>query len=237
MRFRVLGLVAGVLILLTPGLMADTINISHDGGLNGVTIGTESSGLVFSGTLTTFVGAFNLEFTSGSFAGQTINAYCVDLAHGISNPLNGASATVAFNLNTWNLGSAQSPAAGGGEAVSYILNNWASAANTDAKKAGLQLAIWEVLYDTNFNLSQTAGTDGFYVSAANGADLGFANQVLADVQAASTSGSNAWWVQTDNLGQKGTQDFGFNVPVPEPSALLLLGSGLLGLGYFRRRRS
>lgn len=59
---------------------------------------------------------------------------------------------------------------------------------------------------------------------------------LAGSQQAGISGivaNNHYWF---NLGAGGIPEGGGNNRVPEPSTLLLLGSGLNGLGYFARKR-
>jgi hypothetical protein len=88
------------------------------------------------------------------------------------------------------------------------------------------LAIWEVLYEETSGYNLTAGLARFNWDAAS---MGAANNYLS----LATGMSNAIWVVTDNPNLTYSQDYG--VPIPEPSTLLLIGSGLLGFVGLRRK--
>ena len=124
-------------------------------------------------------------------------------------------------------------------------------------RTALQLAIWDVLYDTDFSVSTAAdkpqGTGTFSISlqtrvggvptditnaaqiASYNAIASRANALLDDVKNADLTGLDAAWIKLD-AGTTPAQDFiGPAKTVPEPGFLLLLGTGLAAIGLFRPR--
>ena len=174
---------------------------------------------------------------TGSFAGvlhmtdafgNAFNAFCVDLLHTMS-PGQSYNTTLGTNADVNN-----------GNAIAYLANTYANnpggsakygAANADEGESAVQLAIWGLEYGSTFSYSGPLAAE----MAA------FENEAL-------TSGSTA--AATFRLNTSGTVDTSDDgsgqgivsppsagpVPVPEPSSLLLLSIGVVGLGTYRLRR-
>lgn len=176
--------------------------------------------------INTYAGSFTIEVIDDTnlnplIKGESYEAYCVDLNHYFKSSI----AAFTDNLGDWSE-SGWPKYSDAGRVAAYLLNKYASSADTQTKKAGLTLAIWEVLYEDSetYNLSTGRAQfnwDSLYINVAN------------DYLSLATGKSDAIWVVTENPDSKHTQDFG--IPIPEPSTMLLIGSGLFGFAALRRR--
>ena len=175
--------------------------------------------------------AVGLNMTSSSSLGNFV-AWCLDLGHSISQggPYSYDTTTTPFT-NTFDLF-----AAGAMARVQSVFDaSYASVitSNTD-QAAGFQLALWEVLYDSNWTLAT-----GAFQATANAGILGYANTYLT----AGLAGGNAGAYDLTYLQSNATNPQLQNLVTASPSAVPLPAGGLLllaalgGLGLARRRKT
>ena len=181
---------------------------------------------------------------SPSIDGRTFEAYCVDILGAIFDPGTpqppATFDAIAAPMSTWDMYSGALPAAG--RYASWLYKEYAAgiaAANDNVGRTALQMAIWNVLYDTDF----TVDTGGFRVSASDTAVRLESNKLLAAL-AADLGGAllaDATWLQLRDCSVspcRDVQDFmGPRAAVPEPSSLALLGLGAAATFVRRRRRA
>lgn len=141
-------------------------------------------------------------------------SYCVDLLYVLNDPqtVTRRSTTEYHNAGTVD---------GGIGSAAYLFNANAAAIHASGNAtlaAGLQVAIWELLYDNNSDLSA-----GSFVLNTTGAIRTAANGYLATLFDGSGGRYSASATWLDTLNGQDQMTFG----VSEPSTLLLLGTAML----------
>lgn len=221
---KALMVLSFAVVLATGASFADPVDVTITRGPgSGFTVYLEGS--VFDGK-TIHAGVYYVNGSAG---------YCVDLLHSVQ--WGKTYEATLDEMTNWGApnNTPSSPLPDAGAHAAWLYHEYGDAAPTgysEAKlRAALQLAIWNVLYDEDFDVS----TGDFSVSGDSAA-MGLANTWLSALKTAIQSGggtSNAVWVQTHDIERTTeTQDF----MVPEPGVLILLGTSLLGLAVIRRRR-
>ncbi len=154
----------------------------------------------------------------------TFDTYCVDLSQSVK-----AGTVYTFDLITMTQAgySAQQQLL-----LTQLWNSFKPGVDTKAESASFQLAVWEIVYDTNLNTSN--GT--FKVNSSS--SLRSSSQNL--VTAASNLASNPLTpsVQLFVLRSNKAQDQIVGIPmVPSPGAVALAGLGLLMAAPRRKTRA
>jgi hypothetical protein len=155
-------------------------------------------------------------------------SYCVDLRN---NEINQQIVEVKSTDGLLTDSMVSTPYAA--QKAAWLFNTFrglAHESSTGANAAGLQLAIWEVLFDTGASL--TTG-DGFRVTAASTQALAAGAWYLDELAKAGDAYKTASAVWLDARSGYG-QD---QITTPEPATLMLLGTGFAALTVRRRRKT
>lgn len=154
--------------------------------------------------------AGRLEFT---LSGNQLFTYCVDL----DNTINGGQSWACWSFNT-------STQVANLQTAGHILANSFGLADTAEKKAGLQIALWEAMYD---GLSANLGAGDFQVTSASANALTHA----ATYSAYGTTAGDAIYYRPEPI-DAGQGQIGI---VPEPATMAAIGIGLAALARRRRK--
>ena len=201
-----------------PGAQAGVLTSSGLSG-QGVTVNVNGS------SAGTTAGVF-----TGTFDSAAIIFWCIDLFKHVSFP--------PFSYSGYTAAVFQSPPLGFSAArqldLARLFTNDFGLALSDAQhSAAFQLAIWDILYDNDGNLSTYGGAGQFGVSSGNAATLALAQGWL------NTLGGGSPTYPLVQLTSADHQDFITpSLPrlLPEPAALPLLGAGLAAMMFAMRRR-
>jgi hypothetical protein len=225
-----------LILLMTPVVVkADNMTWSfsaYDGNMHFVIPGKD---------VRTQLGIFTINITDTAPAtnwpnGGNFLAFCVDLQHYVGNSQN----VVLSDMADWRQPYTSTPDfpdyVGAGNYVSYLINHYGMP-DTLFEQSAMQLAVWEILYEDRdlnlFNVSTNAGQA--YVYGVSNSLINQANSYLSLVNNLSdVPDAHAPWIQTIDDRCSYYQDF--TTPIPEPSTLILIGTGFLVVAVSARRK-
>jgi hypothetical protein len=127
----------------------------------------------------------------------------------------------AFNLSS-------SPYSGSADQIAEFWGRYRSLVTNDVTAAAFQVGLWELAYNGDTNLST-----GSFQLVTTGSVFTTAQTWLSSLDGSGAHASGLL-VLVDNAGDPNRQDL-LTQQVPEPGTLALLGLGLLGLAFTRRR--
>ena len=241
--------ISGILLGLAAGsAMATTVTTSSVSLPNGSTTvnindtlsGQSSIDQNGQGVIT---GTIGLQTTIGA-----LNTYCVDLF----DYINLGSTVATFNQNVLAAGETFQAGATNGTftqaqvtRLTALLTNGSLQPQSTINTAALQIAIWEIEYDTPtggvYNLTNT---DSFYFSHTSDSNsvaaLNQAQVYLNDVTNSTWTTDANHYIEFLTSTTGNVQDLIYlatgSVATPEPSTVAVFGIGLIGLWAARRRK-
>lgn len=221
--FSVVTSLLCVLVLTPSTAVADQINFNGTTLSKVVTIGGSN--------LNNYHGEVRAGEMSWTWAGtppagfaQSFYSYCVDLSHVVTTP---QYVTVRSTEGFTN------GVEDGGRKAAWLFNQYAAGIHQMADvttaalySAGLQIAIWEAIYDTTANLSG----GGFTATTSNTTVMNTAANYLSALYQSDMVGVATILDSTRSTGQDQIV-----AQVSEPSTLMLMGLAFFGFALLARR--
>ncbi|GEM_PF-731113 len=163
----------------------------------------------------------------GTLNGKSFKTYCLDLHEEFYFNQSYSD----YHLTTLDPGRALN--------MGRLITKYRADVDTALESAAFQVALWEILYETDPTYKLTSGA--FTETKLDNGVRTLAQGWLSNLGTV----SNVYVFKLESLGHydnrhhwvAGHQDFLVTTPVPEPSTYALMSAGLLGIGFVVRRRS
>jgi len=232
--------IKGAFVAAAASLALSAAPVAQAGVLTGSGISGEGVTITYNGaalatTAGVFTGTFDQDGAGPIPVVNNLLLWCIDIFQRVSNPFSYPDYTAAlYQSAPLTFSGARQQ-----DLARLFFNNYGTALTNTQTKAAFQLAIWDILFDSDANLL-TAGPAGFGATG-NGATIALAQTYIAGLGTGTPS------LLAIQFTSDAHQDFitpglipGFNCvtcQVPEPSPLPLLIIGAAGMLFAMRRRN
>ena len=226
--------IKGAFVVAAASLALSAAPVAQAGVLTGSSLSGEGVTINYNNAATNttagvFTGSFDFDGAGPIPVVNNILFWCVDIFKHVTNP---------FSYDGYTAAIFQSPPLGFSpgrqlDLARLFANNFGTALSDAQHSAAFQLAIWDILFDTDANLS-TIGAGQFGVTAGNATTI---NMAQGYVNGLGNGNPSLLAVQ---FTSRTNQDFitpGTPLQVPEPSPLPLLIIGAAGMLFAMRRRN